>query len=50
MRIGVDLDNTMLDSTTTHLRYDNIASGFSYTAEDVNDYYIYKLYGWTPEQ
>ncbi|UVI33081.1 5' nucleotidase, NT5C type [Paenibacillus spongiae] len=46
MHIGVDLDNTILDATTSHLRYYNLASGLSFTPEDVNDFYIYRLYGW----
>src|SRR5690606_37689066 len=32
------------------LRYYNLASGASFTPEDVNDFYMYKLYGWTPEE
>ncbi|UKS29274.1 hypothetical protein LOZ80_10185 [Paenibacillus sp. HWE-109] len=46
MHIGIDLDNTILDATSAHLKYYNIASGQSFTAEDVNDFYIYRLYGW----
>lgn len=46
MHIGVDLDNTVLDATSVHLHYYNQASGKSFTAEDVNDFYLYRLYGW----
>lgn len=46
LHIGVDLDNTILDATRSHLQYFNQASGLSYTHEDVNDFYIYRLYGW----
>ncbi|GGD85276.1 5' nucleotidase, NT5C type [Paenibacillus nasutitermitis] len=46
MHIGVDLDNTVLDATSAFLHYYNIASGFSLTHEDVNDFYLYRLYGW----
>jgi hypothetical protein len=50
LRIGVDLDNTILDATSSHLHYYNLASGLSLTADDVNDFYIYRLYGWSPEE
>jgi uncharacterized HAD superfamily protein len=50
MRIGVDLDNTILDATTSHLHYYNLASGLSLTADDVNDFYIFRLYGWSSEE
>lgn len=46
MHIGIDLDNTVLDATTAHLRIYNQVSGRSFTSEDVNDFYIYRLYGW----
>ncbi|MFD0682798.1 MULTISPECIES: 5' nucleotidase, NT5C type [unclassified Paenibacillus] len=46
MHIGIDLDNTILDATSAHLHYYNIASGLSFTPDDVNDFYIYRLYGW----
>ncbi|MCM3786248.1 hypothetical protein M3231_25150 [Neobacillus mesonae] len=46
MHIGIDLDNTVLDATSTHLKYYNLASGFSFTPQDVNDFYMYRLYGW----
>lgn len=46
MHIGVDLDNTILDATSAHLKYYNQASGRSFTPEDVDDFYIYRLYGW----
>lgn len=46
MHIGVDLDNTVLDATETHLKYYNLASGLSFTPDDVDDFYIYRLYGW----
>ena len=31
MHIGVDLDNTILDATSTHLHYYNQVSGLSFT-------------------
>jgi len=46
LHIGVDLDNTILDATSAHLHYYNKASGLSFTPDDVNDFYIYRLYGW----
>lgn len=46
MHIGVDLDNTLLDATTSHLHYYNKASGRSLTHGDVDDFYLYRLYGW----
>ncbi|WP_165972288.1 5' nucleotidase, NT5C type [Paenibacillus piri] len=46
MHIGVDLDNTVLDATSTHLQYYNKVSGLSLTPDDVNDFYLYRLYGW----
>jgi len=46
MHIGVDLDNTVLDATSSYLHFYNRASGLSYTPEDVNDFYFYRLYGW----
>ncbi|TXK85769.1 hypothetical protein [Paenibacillus sp. N3.4] len=50
MHIGIDLDNTVLDATSTYLKYYNMASGLSFTPDDVNDYYLYRLYGWDNEQ
>lgn len=50
MHIGVDLDNTILDATSAHLRYYNLASGLSFTPDDVNDFYLYRLYGWNKEE
>lgn len=47
MHIGIDLDNTVLDATSSHLKYYNIASGLSLTPDDVNDFYLYRLYGWS---
>ncbi|WP_256760415.1 hypothetical protein [Cohnella sp. WQ 127256] len=46
MHIGVDIDNTILDATSAHLKYYNKVSGLSFTPDDVNDFYIYRLYGW----
>jgi uncharacterized HAD superfamily protein len=46
LHIGVDLDNTVLDATSAHLHYYNQASGLSFTPDDVNDFYLYRLYGW----
>lgn len=50
MHIGVDLDNTILDATSAHLHYYNKASGRSFTPNDVNDFYIYRLYGWDKDE
>jgi len=46
LHIGVDLDNTVLDATSSHLKYYNIASGLTLTPDNVNDFYLYRLYGW----
>jgi uncharacterized HAD superfamily protein len=46
MHIGVDLDNTILDATSAHLHYYNKVSGLLFTPGDVNDFYLYRLYGW----
>lgn len=46
MHIGVDLDNTVLDATSSHLKYYNIASGLTLTPDDVDDFFLYRLYGW----
>ncbi|WP_409340643.1 5' nucleotidase, NT5C type [Paenibacillus sp. MBLB4367] len=46
MHIGVDVDNTILDATSAHLHYYNKASGLSFTPDDVDDFYLYRLYGW----
>lgn len=50
MHIGIDLDNTILDATSSHLHYFNIASGQYKTPNDVNEFYMYKLYGWSWEE
>lgn len=50
MHIGIDVDNTILDATSAHLHYYNQASGLSFTPSDVNDFYIYRLYGWNKEE
>jgi uncharacterized HAD superfamily protein len=50
MHIGIDLDNTILDATASHLHYYNKASGLSLTPGDVNEFYIYRLYGWDEAQ
>ncbi|WP_167859650.1 5' nucleotidase, NT5C type [Paenibacillus cymbidii] len=47
MHIGIDLDNTVLDATSSHLFYYNKVSGLSFVPEDVNDFFIYRLYGWS---
>lgn len=46
MHIGIDLDNTVLDATTPHLHYYNLASGLTLTADNVDNFYLYKMYGW----
>jgi len=46
LHIGIDLDNTILDATSAHLHYFNKVSGLSFTPYDVNDFYLYRLYGW----
>ncbi|WP_199620697.1 5' nucleotidase, NT5C type [Paenibacillus alkalitolerans] len=50
MHIGIDLDNTVLDATTAYLHYYNKASGLSMTHDDVNEFHLYRLYGWDEEQ
>lgn len=50
MHIGIDLDNTLLDATSSHLKYYNIASGLMLTPDDVNDFYLYRLYGWNKSE
>lgn len=50
MHIGIDLDNTILDATSAHLHYYNMESGLSFMADDVNDFYLYRLYGWNQEE
>lgn len=50
MHLAVDLDNTVLDATTTHLFYYNLASGQSFTPADVQNFYLYTLYGWSREE
>ncbi|QHT59441.1 hypothetical protein GXP70_05275 [Paenibacillus lycopersici] len=46
MHIGIDLDNTILDATAAHLHFYNLASGRAFTPADVNDFYLYRMYGW----
>lgn len=50
MHIGIDLDNTILDATSAHLRYFNEESGKSFTPDDVDDFYLYRMYGWSKEE
>ncbi|MFD0675230.1 hypothetical protein [Cohnella sp. GCM10027633] len=50
IKIVVDLDNTLLDATTPHLKYYNLASGLNFTKEDVIEFYIYRLYNWNKEE
>lgn len=50
LHIGVDLDNTVLDATSSHLKYFNIASGLALTPDDVDDFYLYRLYGWSKSE
>lgn len=44
------MDNTILDATASHLHYFNLASGLSKKPEDVHDFYMYRLYGWSWEE
>ncbi|MFB9326362.1 hypothetical protein ACFFSY_10595 [Paenibacillus aurantiacus] len=46
LHIGIDLDNTVLDATSSYLHFYNKASGLSYSSKDVTDFYFYRLYGW----
>jgi uncharacterized HAD superfamily protein len=46
MHIGIDLDNTVLDATSAILHCYNTVSGLELSHEDVNDFYLYRLYGW----
>ncbi len=39
-----------MDATTAHLHYFNVASGLTKTADDVDDFYMYRLYGWSREE
>lgn len=50
LHIGIDLDNTILDATSSHLHYYNKVSGLSLTPNDVNDFYLYRMYGWNNEE
>ena len=50
LHIGVDLDNTVLDATSSHLKYYNIASGLRIAPGDVHDFYLYRLYGWNKSE
>lgn len=50
MHIGVDLDNTLVDATTAHLVVYNRVSGQSKTVQDVDDFHLWRLYGWTADQ
>ena len=50
MHIGVDLDNTLVDATTAHLVVYNRVSGQTKTTADVDDFHLWRLYGWTAEQ
>lgn len=50
MHFGIDLDNTVLDATSSHLKYYNLASGLALTPHDVDDFYLYQLYGWEKSQ
>jgi uncharacterized HAD superfamily protein len=50
INIVVDLDNTLLDATTPHLKYYNQVSGRNFTEADVNDFYLYRLYDWDQEE
>ncbi|MBP3964647.1 5' nucleotidase, NT5C type [Paenibacillus lignilyticus] len=50
MHIAIDLDNTVLDATTAHITYYNRASGKALTAADIQDFYIYRSYGWNQEE
>ena len=50
MHIGVDLDNTLVDATTAHLVVYKRVSGQTKTTADVDDFHLWRLYGWTAEQ
>ncbi|WP_165822669.1 5' nucleotidase, NT5C type [Paenibacillus montanisoli] len=50
MHIAIDLDNTVLDATSAHVTYYNLASGLSLTPDDANEFYIYLKYGWSREE
>ena len=49
IHIVIDIDNTLLDGTTTHLKYCNLVSGRSITKEQVTQFYIYHYYDWALE-
>lgn len=50
LHIALDLDNTILDATTSHLKCYNEISGMSLTNDDATDFYLYRLYGWDHEK
>lgn len=50
MHIAIDLDNTLLDATIAHLSIYNRVSGQTKTAADVDDFHIWRLYGWTRKE
>ena len=50
MHIGVDLDNTLVDATTAYLGIYNRLSGHAKTAADLNDYHLWRVFGWTLDQ
>ena|GEM_PF-2796380 len=47
IHIVIDIDNTLLDGTTTHLKYCNLVSGKQIKKEQVTQFYIYHYYDWT---
>ncbi len=50
MHIGVDLDNTLVDTTTAYLDIYNRLSGQVKTASDLKDFHLWRVFGWTPDQ
>lgn len=49
IHIVIDIDNTILDGTTTHLKYCNLVTGKDIKKEDVEQFHIYHYYNWTME-
>lgn len=47
IHIVIDIDNTILDGTTTHLKYCNLVSGRHIVKDQVRKFYIYHYYDWT---
>lgn len=47
IHIVIDIDNTILDGTTTHLKYCNLVTGKNIKKEEIEQFHIYHYYNWT---